>query len=380
MNWIKRNANITLLAVSLAASLLFVEFVLLEVFFNKRDAAARVDIPFEDSGIDFASPTYQAENVAIYELTPHPWRWYMLKESPNHSIFNINRLGYRIDEASATAANGPVVGMFGGSTTFSVLTAAEYSIPSHIEDYCGRPLTVLNFGVGGYSSSAQLGAYLEAVRHFKLDHALFYDGVNEVGRYIEAFQVHGDTPHIYRQVGFPYDIIDFVNLPYRQYQPEFLLFARQTNIGRAAWKLLNVALYGGNTAHNDQAILNDTPRHAGYIANTYLRNIAALEALTALENTPAQMDFFWQPMLAFKLTKHPQEEGLEHPVESALHQQVRAQVTASAKVIDLSQIFAAEPGRIYYDSVHVGKAGNARIAQAIVQQSPYLSAYCSGQN
>lgn len=112
------------------------------------------------------------------------YRWY--QNLPNFQGVNVitDASGFRID--SRALDNRIKVGMFGGSTTFSVLTDQKGTIADQISQQ-SDVYQILNFGVGGYSSSAEIMTFVEAIRSYpSLRMAFFYDGVNELGRAIEG--------------------------------------------------------------------------------------------------------------------------------------------------------------------------------------------------
>ncbi len=112
------------------------------------------------------------------------YRWY--QNLPNFRGQHIitDATGFRIDPQ--TLDDRIKVGMFGGSTTFSVLTDQSGTIADQISKKSDL-YQVLNFGVGGYSSSAEIMTFVEAIRAYpSLKIAFFYDGVNELGRAIEG--------------------------------------------------------------------------------------------------------------------------------------------------------------------------------------------------
>lgn len=92
-----------------------------------------------------------------------------------------DRLGFRIDENKISKK--PKIAVYGGSTVFSVTTNQENTIPDLIKV---NGFQALNFGVGGYSTTAEMAAFFESLRHYKdIEIAIFYHGVNELGNYRE---------------------------------------------------------------------------------------------------------------------------------------------------------------------------------------------------
>lgn len=131
---------------------------------------------------------------------PSVYRWYY--NYPNfkgkHVITDAS--GFRIDVDKIDSRKK--VGMFGGSTTFSVLTDQKGTIAHHASD---NNYQILNFGVGGYSSSAEIMTFVEAIRRYPdIEIAIFYDGVNELGTSIEK---NTDYNHPEFLMGRPFDAV-----------------------------------------------------------------------------------------------------------------------------------------------------------------------------
>ena len=92
--------------------------------------------------------------------------------------------------------------MFGGSTTFSVLTDQKGTIS---EQASSEKYQVLNFGVGGYSTSAEIMTFVEAIRRYPdIEIAIFYDGVNELGTSIEK-HIEPNSPEFL--MGRPFEAV-----------------------------------------------------------------------------------------------------------------------------------------------------------------------------
>src|SRR5262249_10155744 len=116
-----------------------------------------------------------------------PTRWYMFQPNFRGRYVVTDDAGFRIDPTAVTEAKS--IGFFGGSTMFSIVTRQEHTIPAlvHLPGF-----NSLNFGVPGYSTAAELPTLLEALRKYsRLEVAVFYDGVNEIGRYVEMLQDGG---------------------------------------------------------------------------------------------------------------------------------------------------------------------------------------------
>ncbi len=101
------------------------------------------------------------------------YRWYQNLENFQGVNVITDASGFRIDNRALD--NRIKVGMFGGSTTFSVLTDQNGTIAEHISRQ-SDVYQVLNFGVGGYSSSAEIMTLVESLRAYPtLKMAFFYD-------------------------------------------------------------------------------------------------------------------------------------------------------------------------------------------------------------
>ena len=129
---------------------------------------------------DLSKELEQVQGRATLSL----YRWY--QNAPNFKGIHVitDPSGFRIDQKALD--NRILIGMYGGSTAFSVLTDQENTISNQISQQSDL-FQVLNFGVGGYSTSAEIMTLVESLRSYpNLKIVFFYDGVNELGRAIEA--------------------------------------------------------------------------------------------------------------------------------------------------------------------------------------------------
>jgi hypothetical protein len=113
-----------------------------------------------------------------------PHRWYAYLPNFNGNYIKTDSLGFRIDKDKIK--NLPSIGFFGGSVMFSVYTKQSETITDQIQI---NDFNLLNFGMGGYSTAAELPAFIEVQKKYKnIKIAVFFDGVNEVGRFIEFYE------------------------------------------------------------------------------------------------------------------------------------------------------------------------------------------------
>jgi len=114
----------------------------------------------------------------------NPHRWYAYLPNFNGNYIKTDSLGFRIDNDKIK--NLPSIGFFGGSVMFSVYTKQSETI---VDQMRLEGFNLLNFGIGGYSTAAELPTFIEVQRKYKnIKTAVFFDGVNEVARFIEFYE------------------------------------------------------------------------------------------------------------------------------------------------------------------------------------------------
>ena len=366
--------NIALIFFSIAFSVLIFEFVILEL---KYDDASNRDISIEEAGIDINSDLVVKEDLEVYQIEPHPWRWFNLARDYQGQFHRTNSLGYRFDMDSIDP-DRPTVGFFGGSTMYSVFTVSEFSIPELVQETCGgNRINALNFGVGGYSTSAEIGAFTEAIRHLRLDHAIFYDGANEIGRYIENVQSNGPDNAVYAKIGFPYDETRFSEINFNKNYNAKHMWLKDFNIGKLIHKFIRKNIYGSDTVYNENIIVDDLTTHPDNIIFIYEENMETLKNIASGQGIT--VDFFWQPSVFSKSPKSEREISLSDAapaVQTLLHREVDRRVGESAAVIDLTGVFDGQNSRVFVDAVHLGKSGNQIVANSMIEKSSFLSSIC----
>jgi hypothetical protein len=128
-----------------------------------------------------------------------PTRWYTNMPNFNGKYVVTDGSGFRIDKK--LLVNSRSIGFFGGSTMFSVVTKQSETIPDQFQL---TGFDTLNFGVGGYSTTAELPTFIEALNKYpNIKVAVFYDGVNEVARYVELVQDEASV-ELFKSVGYYY--------------------------------------------------------------------------------------------------------------------------------------------------------------------------------
>lgn len=149
--------------------------------------------------------SFENEKTELYYKTPrfHPYRWYSLTPNFQSDQWATDYLGYR-NENPQYLVKKPKMIFFGGSTMYSTQTDSDHSIPSLVsQESFAAPWHAMNFGLGGYSTGAEMSAFIETMRIVEdVRIAVFYDGVNEVGNYIERIRDSADEP-AYDVVSYP---------------------------------------------------------------------------------------------------------------------------------------------------------------------------------
>jgi hypothetical protein len=340
-------------------------------FVNKRrHEHARQPIDRRD-GIAYDRLHADMEKLYRTAIRHHPYRWYALPANFHGTYVATDSLGFRNDAESL--ANSVVVwAFFGGSTMFGTGNDQEHTIVSHFNRMLGDGhATAINMGVGGYSTSAELNLFIEAQRLVPgIQVAVFYDGVNEIARYIESRQ-NGATLPAYGVLGYPLidPMIDgFGNsgfargrLPSRTV--EFFTLVRQ-RFSRSQRSFLTVS---------DESVIT---KYADVISEMYVENLRAIRAIGMARGVRTM--FFWQPDIF--TTRKPlteREAAIRKPLENlgrlteAVVQRVQERVSADSELVtEFKPITNALDGLgredHFYDYCHLSSAGNEAIAHALL--------------
>ncbi len=212
---------------------------------------------------------------------PSVYRWYY--NYPNFKGKHVitDESGFRINADKLDSRKK--VGMFGGSTTFSVLTDQEGTIAHQASD---NNYQILNFGVGGYSTSAEIMTFVEAIRRYPdIEIAIFYDGVNELGTSIEK---NTDYNHPEFLMGRPFDAV--MNWAYENYdKTDFSL--RRSNLYYIFSRIYEISQKGYQNyteVSSDKDFINP-------IVNRYYENLKVLKGICS--SYSINCIFTWQPSI-----------------------------------------------------------------------------------
>ncbi len=288
-----------------------------------------------------------------------PTRWYTNQPNFRGQYVVTDDAGFRIDPTAVTETKS--IGFFGGSTMFSILTRQEHTIPAlvHLPGF-----NSLNFGVPGYSTAAELPTLLEALRRYRLEVAVFYDGVNEIGRYVEMLQ--DGAPEAFAAVGYYYrgGIDGALASYFSSHQAGVIVQTPSMRIAKRAWLMLRAQAVSQSQSPEEIARSS---------AAQYFANIRDIQ-LIARANSVAPI-FVLQPNI-FTTGKRltPAELAIrdrDRTIVAQLAPLVRSAIMSDPRartydVVDASDVFDAAEGEIFYDWCHVGGAGNKIVADRMV--------------
>ena len=284
------------------------------------------------------------------------YRWYSNYANFRGKHVVTDASGFRINTESIT--NDEIVGMFGGSTTFSVLTSQDGTIPNLLSDILPGH-QVLNFGVGGYSTGAEIMTFVEALRAYpKMKTAIFYDGVNELGRPLERLgAVYNNS---YELIGPPY-VTGEINAISRSIPGISLADSNLYYIYKRILPILNKK---EDPLEKEKRMLS--------IVQRYYDNVRVLSGICA--EYEVECFFIWQPSIFTTskdslttrenqiLTETPMQEYIE--LTKMIFQDKRSKYF---NLTDLSNALDNKPAtdQYYYDWCHLSKDGNELVANEI---------------
>lgn len=356
--------------VLLSESASYVFFIVQPLLQSREDKRWRDTILRRD-GIDPELMAKEMQDLYTDRVRFHPYRWFALPANFRGKYITTDGSGFRVDPLQVRPGTRKMA-FFGGSAMFSVMSNDGGTIPALVDHELNPDVVQpLNFGLGGYSSSAELTTFVEAIRGYDhISHAIFYDGYNEIVRYVERLQDHAGEPY--------YDRLGYFFLASLRPAMESLIADKDTTFAYTPQTLrLGKGILRRLRGTRTISVLvtdADIPRHAAIIADIYLRNVRDIVAIAEEHDiTPI---FFWQPDIGSTtrkpFTEHEVTMKAGDPVVRKLCAAVRAILVqrsdlAASRWFDLSDALDDLDGRPHFhDPVHVSVDANRLVARKIV--------------
>lgn len=344
---------------------------------------------YKEDGIDNPDAFLkELQNLYEDQVFFHPSRWYAAPPSIKANYHSTDARGFR-NTLYPMKPETEKIAFFGGSTMYSSRGLEKDTIPALINGHLNQEkIQAINYGVGGYATSAELGTFLEVSRYpensFK--YAVFLDGDNEFSTYMTLSQ-NQSRSHFY----------DFMSFPWRTglesgMKHELGLAIQKKKGGFPyAWTLAN-QLYGTVKTHyfleSVQRTTNEDPefyaRASATISSIYINNIKDIQAVaTARWIRPV---FILQPNMFERsnlsrmerdLLRHYQHWAVDFVrLGREAYQAIRNHKDRpTLPFYDLSKAFDTIHDQDFlYDYAHVTSVGNRVIAEKILdilkQQMP----------
>jgi len=348
---------------------------------------AQKEAILRDGGIDNQWALEQElETLYTSKAIYHPFRWYRLPANYHGRYTITDQFGFRNDPERLQDTTDKIA-FFGGSTLYSVTTDEAGSLPALIEKKLDiTKVQVINFGIAGYSSSAELATFIEVLRTYPhITHAVFFDGVNEVSRYIEQLQDH--------EVGTSYDAVGYPWMKSSQHAARNLLglskyWARFPYTLFLAKKVHRRIQMAWNGQENREEQYEDA---ATKIRDLYVANVEAIVSLA--RDRGIVPVFILQPTVFSKNSRTPWEQSLYLEEKNRAYDVAKmfeaaySRIRSSDKLknvhfVDMSSALDnVELEREYfYDAFHVSALGNREIAEKTLKLLiPFLPADYTGE-
>jgi lysophospholipase L1-like esterase len=276
---------------------------------------------------------------------------------------------------------------FGGSTMMGMGARDRATIPAILARRLaelGHKAAVTNLGQLGHNSTQEIISLCQLLkRGARADIALFYDGINEM---ICAEQT-GEADRLFNDAR---RVAEF-NLLHPSRRGDLCraaLVALMPRSLRRLRRLTGLALRGPLPIEATDLSQIDMADLARQVIDVYAANLR-LARLLAREHGFRTL-FVWQPVLATKTAKSPDEERFEADYTTdvagrrRLYRAVlaerrrRPELAAAEDALDLSAIFDALADPVYIDAYHLSESGNTAIAEAMLPALVEAAAACRG--
>ena len=306
---------------------------------------------------DVLTPELKAELRQAHKFLFYPSRWYTAQPNFRGKFVQTDTVGFRID--SSKLKGEKAIGFFGGSTMFSTWTNQAGTIPANVNI---KGFESLNFGIGGYSTTAEIMAFIEATRLYpKISIVAFYDGVNEVARHLELVQDTSRRGDLYTKIGYYFR--SGVDMAVSN-EADSLTFSYSSSFLHIIRRLISAKKLQD---YQQQDLVNV----AREIVNIYYANIDDIKRLA--ESKGIVPIFFWQPSV-FTTKKNLTDREMKFADDRSMIRKLYPLVTTmilsdprrrGVNIYDLTEALDQLQGEVFYDWCHINERGNAVIGEVI---------------
>ncbi|MEO5335176.1 MAG: hypothetical protein H7839_24455 [Magnetococcus sp. YQC-5] len=230
----------------------------------------------------------------------------------------------------------------------------------------------INYGLGYYASSAEIMTFVEAIRRDKIRHALFYDGVNEVSRYLEKVEIE------YKQRLF--DHLGF-------YHPKHTKLS-MLNLLEEEFGIPHEYVKHKSKRYTHAISDDDANGHAKNIIDIYFDNMKTIKGIA--NSYDIEPVFFWQPTLFNKAHLTDREKRIMQEIRPNLVKLIHAvdkelaqrKDNAPARLYFFGELFSQLDAQEHFsDWCHVDNDANLLIAQFIADTlHPLFPSVFPGKN
>lgn len=325
-------------------------------------------------GTSYHKLAEEMERLYYREARFHPCRWYTLPSKYKGMYVITDEDGWRIDRSSVSDDVQKAL-FFGGSAMFSTTTRNEGTIPSLVQKHFDSErvnLVALNYGMGGYSTYAEIGAFSEALRREKnVRLAVFYDGVNETAMYIEMLQ-YGNKFSYLGAGGWPFmsatmvGVRNFYAETYGVWQGLLDVLEKLSSFVRKRHGLVSMGL---------QLAESELFNHAERIANNYLHNVRVLQAMG--QAFGVKCIFVWQPDIFTTRKRLTEREKKILEVSPVILRELASKVYRivmykkkafeNILIVDGTRWLNSIEGDHFFDFCHVSEEANEVVARELAE-------------
>ncbi len=293
----------------------------------------------------------------------------------------VNIWGYRGAVLGRKQPTEKRILMIGPSTVFSVGFPPEQSLPAHLERFLQQrvsyPVHVVNLGMPGEDAFAYR-ANLEDFRFLKPDAVIFYGDSNPIG---------DATPVVLRRNSPIFRLTGYYPILHIAIREKALLMQNGGNL-EAAYGANKVVFRPGATQRAGAAALKGAADVADYVQNM----VGSMKETPQTPMTPApsclnEFKNFCAAMntavtyarslgLPALVVNQPYETTFQIRIQQALQAMLREEYgrDPGVRYLDLGHGIDLTDTTLTYDGVHLTPAGNAKIAEQLVESAMSLLA------